>query len=245
MGGKTRIVDQISAIMKARRAGRSTYVEPFIGGGSVAAAMARHFPTAHLSDWNQDLVMLHQAIQDGWQPPAAITREQWWDLKRATEPSALRAFAGFGGSFGGAWFKSYAENNPGNDYIGASGRALLRYRPHLLHATIRHLDYKDAGQFVTDDALVYCDPPYAGTTGYRGAGKFNNDQFWDVVREWSGRGAAVFTSEYQAPEDFTAVWRLKVNMTMNADSNTTQKTEQLFVHTPALERMKNARSVNP
>lgn len=238
MGGKTRIVDQISAIMRARRGGRSTYVEPFMGGGSVAAAMAPVFETVHLSDWNKDLVMLHQAIQDGWIPPREISLEQWWELKRATESSALRAFAGFGASFGGAWFKSYAKNDKENDYIGASRRALLRYKPALAHAAFRHLDYRDAGDFVTDNALVYCDPPYAGTTGYRAVEKFDNDKFWDTVRDWSGTGAAVFVSEYTAPEDFTAVWRLKVNMTMNSESNVEKKVEQLFMHTPALEKMK-------
>lgn len=238
MGGKTRIVDQIAAIMRSKRAGRTTYVEPFIGGGSVAAAMAPAFPTAHLSDWNLDLVMLHQAIQDGWDPPRAVSLEQWWELKRSTESSALRAFAGFGGSFGGAWFKSYAKNNPGNDYIGASRRKLLSFRPALAHATIRHLDYAEAGQFITDDALVYCDPPYAGTTGYKAVDRFDNDRFWATAREWSDTGAAVFVSEYTAPEDFTAVWRLKVHMTMSAESNLTKKVEQLFMHTPALERMR-------
>lgn len=238
MGGKTRIVDQISAIMRSKIGGRSTYVEPFIGGGSVAAAMAPRFPIAHLSDYNEDLVMLHQAIQDGWIPPSAISREEWWELKRATTPSALRAFAGFGGSFGGAWFKSYAKNNPGNDYIGASGRALLRYKPRLAHATIRHLDYVDAGEFISDDALVYCDPPYAGTTGYKAIGAFDNAAFWNTVRGWSDTGAVVCVSEYSAPKDFTSIWRLKTQMTMNASNNNDPKLEQLFMHTPALERMR-------
>lgn len=238
MGGKTRIVDQISAIMRSKKAGRTTYVEPFMGGGSVAAAMAPLFETVHLSDYNKDLVMLHQAIQDGWVPPAKVSLEEWWELKRSTESSALRAFAGFGGSFGGAWFKSYAKNNPGNDYIGASRRALMRYKPRLAHAAFRHMDYADAGQFITDDALVYCDPPYAGTTGYKAVGGFDSATFWDTVRDWSATGAAVFVSEYAAPEDFTAVWRLKVHMTMNAHDNLEKKVEQLFMHTPALERMR-------
>lgn len=239
MGGKTRIVDQISAIMRAKGRGLSSYVEPFMGGGSVAASMGPRFPTVHLSDANEDLILMWQAIQQGWDQPRRVSREQWWELKHSTEPSALRAFAGFGGSFGGAWFKSYAKNDPGNDYIGASRRALLRYKPSLAHATIRHLDYTDAGQFITAGTLVYCDPPYAGTTGYKAIGGFDNDTFWDTVRGWSDTGAIVLTSEYGAPEDFTPVWKLKVNMTMNADNNTEKKLEQLFMHAPALERTRS------
>lgn len=239
MGGKTRIVDQISAIMRARGRGKEVYVEPFMGGGSVAAAMAPNYKKAYLSDFNEDLILMWQAVQQGWDPPRSISLEQWWELKRATEPSALRAFAGFGGSFGGAWFKSYAKNNPGNDYIGASRRALLRYRPRIEHATISHHDYSEAGRVIDDRALVYCDPPYANTTGYKAVGGFDSASFWQTVRNWSGTGAAVFVSEYSAPEDFTPVWRLKVHMTMNAEDNLTKKTEQLFMHTPALERMRS------
>jgi len=241
MGGKTRIVDQISAIMRARARGRTSYVEPFLGGGSVAATMAPGFSHAYLSDANPDLILLWQALQDGWVPPASITREQWLELKHAAEPSALRAFAGFGASFGGSWFKSYAKNDKENNYARATRKGLLRDIARIGHAAINCHDYSAATDVIDSGSLVYCDPPYAGTFAYRGAGgSFDHDEFWDTARYWSELGAAVFVSEYEAPEDFTAVWRLKVNMTMDSNAaNRVKKVEQLFMHTPALERMRS------
>lgn len=244
MGGKTRIAAQISAVMRAGRTGRSTYVEPFIGGGSVAAEMAPEFPTAHLSDANEDLAMLWEAARTGWVPPYRLSREEWTALKRSTEPSALRAFAGFGVSFGGKWFTSYAPDNPkrGDYYAQASSRAIQRYAQKIAHAQIRHLDYRDAGEFVGPDAVVYCDPPYAKTTGYGAVGRFDSGQFWDTARAWSETGAQVYVSEYSAPEDWVPVWKLRAAVTMHHEDKKKSALEQLFIYGPTLEQLRKDRT---
>lgn len=51
--------------------------------------------------------------------------------------------------------------------------------------------------------VVYCDPPYAGTDGYKQAGDFDTDKFWQWVRT---REYPVYVSEFKAPEDFVAIW---------------------------------------
>lgn len=241
MGGKTRIAAQIGAIMRAGRNGRNTYIEPFIGGGSVAAEMAPEFSTAHLSDANEDLMLLWKAVQDGWIPPTDLPYEEWLALKHATEPSALRAFAGFGVSFGGRWFTSYARNNKGNYYAGASSRTLRRYAPKIAHASLYHRDYAAAGEQVGPDCVVYCDPPYAGTTGYRNTSGFNSAQFWDTAREWSGTGAQVYVSEYAAPRDFVPVWKLRTPVSINRDE-AKEQIEQLFIYGPTLDQIRKDRA---
>lgn len=227
MGGKTRVAPQICAIMRAHGKGSETYVEPFMGGGSVAALMAPGFIDAHLSDANESLVLLWQEVLSGWKPPGHITKAEWQLLKDDPRPSAMKALAGFASSYGGKWFAGYAHH-PGRNYVGGGVRELVRFASGFRHATIEHLDYTKAGQYVGPATVVYCDPPYEGTTGYGAVGSFNSEQFWDTMREWTGRGAKVFVSEYTAPEDFTAVWRLKVPVTM--DKNNGVGTEQLFTY---------------
>ncbi len=229
MGGKTRVAPQICAVMRANRGGADTYVEPFMGGGSVAALMAPEFKTVHLSDANESLVMLWQEVLGGWKPPGHITKDQWRALKEDPNPSGLKALAGFAASFGGKWFAGYAHS-PGRNYVAGSVRELVKHASGFRHATVRHLDYLDAGQFVGPGTVVYCDPPYEGTTGYGAVGSFNSVQFWNTMREWSLSGAKVFVSEYTAPEDFVPVWRLKVQVSLAKDGNTDVGTEQLFTY---------------
>jgi DNA adenine methylase len=229
MGGKTRVASQICAVMRARSRGSDTYVEPFLGGGSVAALMAPEFRTVHLSDANESLVMLWQEVLSGWKPPGHITKPQWEALRADVRPSALKALAGFAASFGGKWFAGYASS-PGRNYVAGSTRQLVKHASGFRHAEVRHLDYIEAGAFVGPGTVVYCDPPYEGTTGYGAVGSFHSAQFWDTMREWTGRGAKVFVSEYTAPDDFVPVWRLKVQVSLAKDGNTDIGTEQLFTY---------------
>lgn len=229
MGGKTRVAPQIAAIMRAHSKGSETYVEPFMGGGSVAATMAPGFIDVHLSDANESLILLWQEVLSGWKPPGHITKAEWALLKADPNPSAMKALAGFAASFGGKWFAGYAHS-PGRNYVAGSTRQLVKHASEFRHANVRHLDYLDAGEFVGPGTVVYCDPPYEGTTGYGAVGSFNSAQFWDTMREWSGRGAKVFVSEYNAPADFVPVWRLKVQVSLAKDGNTDIGTEQLFTY---------------
>lgn len=80
---------------------------------------------------------------------------------------------------------------------------------------------------IPDDALVYCDPPYKGTTtdGY-GEYIFNHELFYDWVRE---QKALVLVSEYNMPDDFIPIWRKNKSVTLCSGS-AKKSTESLFVH---------------
>lgn len=81
---------------------------------------------------------------------------------------------------------------------------------------------------IPDGALVYCDPPYEGTAGYKDA--FDNSKFWTWVRKLSLR-CTVFVSEYKAPPDFNCVWSKNRKVTLHNASNkiSKQRVEKLFV----------------
>src|SRR5690606_31591619 len=124
----------------------------------------------------------------------------------------VRAFAGFGCSFGGKWFGGYARgfkaSGEPRNYAAEAGRRLRKLVAGLPEgATVVHAGYRSWSPYVHADVLVYCDPPYADTTSYGAVDPFDSDDFWQHVRAWTTeRGAAVFVSEYDAPGDFVPVW---------------------------------------
>jgi site-specific DNA-adenine methylase len=95
--------------------------------------------------------------------------------------------------------------------------------------------------------FIYCDPPYAYTKfpiKYRRDVKhydvFNNEHFWDVMREWSKNNFVVI-SEITAPDDFIEIWHqdryrsaAQSTKTRFSDksktASNTHDTEKLFIH---------------
>ena len=85
------------------------------------------------------------------------------------------------------------------------------------------------------NSIIYCDPPYANTTNYKGNNKFSHELFWEWVRDMTKVGHQVFISEYTAPEDFTCVYEKEVTSGLGAiaGSEVTKKaTEKLFIYSP-------------
>lgn len=79
---------------------------------------------------------------------------------------------------------------------------------------------------IPSDSVVYCDPPYRETEGYRNSKGFNHERFY----EWAlHQNVPVFVSEYAMPEDFVEVAAWNKRCTMKPTSNTLRTTEKLFV----------------
>ena len=55
-----------------------------------------------------------------------------------------------------------------------------------------------------ENCLIYCDPPYQGSTPYK-TGSFNHEHFFNWCMEQAKKNV-VFVSEYKAPDDFIEVW---------------------------------------
>ncbi|GGX26679.1 hypothetical protein GCM10010353_47190 [Streptomyces chryseus] len=225
MGGKERQARYVVEQLRKHGAGCTRYLEPFIGGVSIFARMAPDFPGAAAgADVHPDLSLMWAAVIDGWEPPKVVTREEYAALRNA-EPSALRGFVGFGLSFGGKWFGGYASNNRGDDFCGAARRGVLRKAAGMVGQRVTNADYRTFNPGA--GTLVYCDPPYAGTTGYAG-GLFDHDEFWHTVQRWADAGAVVLVSEYAAPQWAESVWAREAVKSLRKDSNTLPATEQIF-----------------
>ena len=90
LGGKSRLAKRIGAAILENTNQRCQYIEPMIGGGSVFFELAPHFQKSFGGDIQEDLILMYQALADGWVPPDTVTEDEWREL-RDSEPSALRA----------------------------------------------------------------------------------------------------------------------------------------------------------
>jgi len=182
-----------------------------MGGCAMTAHLAPHFGRVLASDLHQDLPLLFAALRDGWQPPEAVSLEEYKSLRHVA-PSALRCFAGYACSFGGKWFGGYAKDNPaqGRYYAGAGARGLAKAMTlarGFRNVEFRHGAYQDVP--VPPGAVLYCDPPYRGTTPPGEGWPFDSTEFWAWAGRQRAREVRVYVSEEAAPPG----WRLVAEVT--------------------------------
>ena len=90
--------------------------------------------------------------------------------------------------------------------------------------TIGSVDFSEVE--IPNDSVIYCDPPYRGTDGYRKSKGFNHDRFG----EWALRQTVpVFVSEYAMTDEFVEVAAWQKCCRMKPTSNSLRTTEKLFV----------------
>jgi DNA adenine methylase len=234
LGGKSRLGKQIAYVINSIRKPGQPYWEPFCGSCWVTIHV-RGEPR-YCSDGCYELIEMWKALQNGWTPPRVVTEEMYQEAKAGKFDPALTAFIGFGCSFGGKWFAGYARSRPGTrwgkDHVTGCRASLLEKFIDLHGVRFFHSDYKDAPIHI-DNALIYCDPPYAGTEGYDGVKlPFSIVEFWRHVRRWGNQGHTVIISEYAAPDDFTCVREMPTHTAIRtADNGREARTERLFMHT--------------
>lgn len=223
MGGKSRISKQISEILNVATKDR-VFVSLFCGSCAIESKVQADVKI--LNDKHPYLIAMWQALQNGWTPPDVVTKEEYYRVKaNMDENPALTGFVGFGCSFGGKWWGGYAKDKRGDDYCGQAKRGLLKDLVGIQSAIFTCLDYHDVE--IPDGAVVYCDPPYANTTGYT-LGQFDTNEFWDYMRQLSKR-FDVYISEESAPDDFECIWSKEKIRTLEKNDNVGRvKVEKLF-----------------
>ena len=223
-GGKEKIAGRVAEILQPYVDTTGAYCEPFLGGASVFARIKA--PVKYGSDANPWLICYWQALLDGWEPPVEVTEELYAQVKAEKPMHPLTAFVGFGCSFGGKWFGGMARGTPGRNYAANARNSSLSRIAGFGNATLTCAPY-DACP-VPPGAVIYCDPPYAGTLGYAATGAFNHGEFWEGVRRAERAGHVVFVSEYTAPEDFEVVATFAKKVTMSKVNGYVEKGEKLF-----------------
>lgn len=221
LGGKERIAKQIVEFLESERDFAQLYVEPFMGSGAIFYRMTG--PKIG-GDLHPDLMLMWQALQNGWTPPTELSEAEYLELKNQTESSPLRAFAGFGCSFGGKWFGGYAREK-GRNFAMNAHNSLMKKKDGL------HPDWTELRQghygWATgiEDAIIYCDIPYRFTTKYMF--DFWHDDFYTWARKVSKRNK-VFVSEYQMPDDFKCVFEINRNLELKSKDGNQARVERIF-----------------
>lgn len=227
VGGKSRLAKRlVGAILENSPERTGRVFDPFVGGGAVSSELAKHFTEVRISDTHPDLMMMWGELLAGWEPPSEVTEQEYQELRTA-DPSALRGFVGFGGSFGAKWFGGFARGS-GRNYLAETKRNLLKIVSNFskVDVSAREQGY-DSIRPVRGD-VVYCDPPYKDTLGYKGSGTFDHEEFYRTVEAWVGEGVIVFVSEYQAPAHWEVVLEVPHRVSVSAVENRRATVEFLY-----------------
>lgn len=237
MGSKDKIADNILPFIHSYilMENADTYIEPFVGGANMIDKVICTNRFGY--DKNKYLIALFKHLQNGGELPEDISREQYADCRAHYNakdnhyPDWYLAAVGFIASYNGRFFDGGYANASFNgeqyrDYYQESKRNILNQMVNLADVKFDVADYRT---LKPKNAVIYCDPPYAGTKGYLTITKdFNHKEFWDIMREWS-KDNIVLISEENAPEDFDILWEQEVSRTINA-TDKSKATEKLFIH---------------
>ena len=221
-GGKQKISKYIAEVINDIPG--NYYYEPFVGGGSVLEKVSKH--TRIASDINKYLISMYDSLQNGWIPPKSISEEEYDYIKNNKEENlALTGFVGFGCSFGGKFFGGYArDKRKKEDFAFTASNSLINQLPRIKDVEFFCGNYLS---FAPINYVIYCDPPYVGTTKYSN-GSFDHKLFWETMRKWS-KNNIVFISEYIAPDDFKCVLEIPTRTDMrNKNGKLISRIEKLF-----------------
>jgi DNA adenine methylase len=225
LGGKYRIRKWIVEHIFKFAEGKQRYLEPFVGSASVTVELIKQGFSLPVfaSDVNEDLILMFQAAKTDFNFPDFVTEEEYRNV-RIEPASSLKGFIGIGCSFGGKWFGGYARHGYDRNPALELKRGLLKDVNYLKEINFSFADYRKLN--VNSDMLVYCDPPYSGTTPYKD--KFNSEEFFETARKWRKTGANILISEYSAPPDFIQVAEIERKTNIRPKNGNEIRVEKLF-----------------
>ena len=201
-------------MLKDRKEGQY-WVEPFAGGANMIDKVDGNRIGA---DFNEYIVSMWQSLIAGW-IPAEIDRHLYAEIKNNKDnfQSRVVGWVGVACSYSGKWFGGFAGKTKTKqgvrDYQAEAFENLKKQLPNLLNVKFIHSSYENLN--IPNNSIIYCDPPYEGTTGYKD--KFSHAEFWQWCRDKAKEGHTVFVSEYSAPDDFECIWEKEVKSSLSAN----------------------------
>ena len=233
VGSKARLSKDIAPIINniIEKSNVEVYIEPFVGG----ANMIEHIDCEKKigADINEYLIEMWKALQNGYEPPSDITKEEYLEVKDniSKYPKEYVAIVGFCATYNAGWFRRYGgksitKSGKVRNYYDEGIRNILKQVPKIMDVEFIHSDYRKVE--IENNALLYCDIPYENTKYEMYEEKFNHVEFWKWAREVS-KTNIVLISEYNAPEDFVCIFEKTLTTTFD-NKNRKKDTEKLFVH---------------
>jgi DNA adenine methylase len=230
LGGKFRLKAEISNFIADIHANSDygTYVEPFAGGLWVFSEVSQKIKAKKIAyDICYPLINLYQNIQDGLEIPDIIDEDYYNSLNGSRdENDPLLAFVGFGCSFSGKYFGGYARSSDRN-YAKNAKNSLLKKFKFLDGVEFKCENYLNLRP---ENSLIYCDPPYFGTTQYDYCKDFDHELFWGIMEQWKKQGNKVIVSEYMCMSSkFECVLEMPTKTDMHTNTGKSNRVECLFM----------------
>lgn len=230
LGSKNRIAKEILPLMLEGRT-NETWVEPFVGGCNIINKVKGNRVG---SDSNEYLIALLIELQKGWQPIKDVTKDLFNDVRNNPNnyEKHIVAYIEILFTFGATWGRGFVGNVndkicKGRDRIGEGYRNALKTQKEIKGIKFIHSSYQDLD--IPKNSIIYCDPPYENTTGYKD--KFNHSDFWQWCRDKVKEGHKVFISEYNAPKDFKCIWEKELKTPISKNSKVKKiNSEKLFTY---------------
>lgn len=227
MGSKRRIAKYILPIMlkKAEERNITTWVEPFVGGANMIDKVPSNFKRIGY-DINNHVIHALIDIRDRPNDLFDSFSKELRDFHKKDKAKTLYSHACIVTSFGADLNGGYAREKGSDEstFCGYGKRNAIKQSPliqdvEFICDSYENLDF--------NNCLIYCDPPYKGTTKYKD--DFNHEKFYDWCRYQSKKNV-LYISEYNMPDDFKEVWQgeIKTNFASTRKKATHNATEKLF-----------------
>lgn len=225
MGSKAKYAAEILPIILKNRQRGQLYIEPFAGGMNMIDKVEN---PRIANDLNPYLIEMFRALQNGWNPPEYITKEQHAFIRENKKIDALTGWVGFNCSYSGVFFGGFAgvvltKENILRNYQDEAIRNVEKQMTRLKGVLFSCRKYNDI--HIPVGSIVYCDPPYENTSGYK-VESFDHLAFWQWVRQIS-QHSEVYVSEYNAPPDFECIWSKTVKSSLSANGKSGKSIESV------------------
>lgn len=234
MGSKARFTKDILPIILKDRKPEQWYVEPFAGGMN---AICEVNGNRIANDIHYYLIEMWKELCNGW-IPQKINRNTYHIVRNNREQFEPRfvGWVGFNCSYSGKWFGGFAGETKTKigtvrDYQTEAINNVAKQVEKMKGVVFQNKPYYELE--LPPNSIVYCDPPYEGTTKY--ANEFDHNIFWNWVRSISKQGHTVYVSEYNAPNDFICIWKKNAKSSLSANGvigGNKESVEKLFVLKP-------------
>jgi DNA adenine methylase len=246
MGGKSRFTKDLLPVILKDRKPNQTYAEPFCGGlGTLSEVHGKRIA----GDINKYLIAMWKGVQSGRRRRAKITKTMYDAAKKAYDTGNNKkvddftiGWVGFMASYRGVMFGGFVGDSGSKryerDYMREHVVSIREQSKGLKGVKFNHCNYWELK--IPKNSIIYCDPPYEGTSGYnKKEDEFNHEKFWEWCRKMSLKGHQVFVSEYKAPHDFICVWKMPVKSNLSHTlSEAENRVEKLFAYKPTWKRKK-------
>ena len=228
-GGKQRISKPLAAFLNSQLKPGQAFYDMFCGSCNVISKIDPNRDRI-ASDLHKELIAMWRYVQQGGELPDEISEEQYKQIKESGA-GWLKAFVGFGCSFAGKYWGGYARGGTQNsqNYARCAKNSTLKKMETMQDVLFVTCDYQQMN-IAHKNAMIYCDIPYKGTTGYS-VGAFNHEAFYTWAKKQKWKGHTVLVSEYEqnVPDDWKVVWRHESKKKIRDGENVEQPTVEILM----------------